>query len=213
MRTVLLVDDHVLFRESLALLLRQRLPELRVLEAGSLHLALRQCERHPDIDLIVLDLMLRDSRGVLTLERLRRACPGTAVVVVSGATEAGLALELRRLGASAFLPKEVGSEDLLALLRRLLLLPEAVAAEHREPLSARQREVLERMIEGKSNKAICRELDLSEATVKTHVQAIFRKLEVQHPHPGGHGGDPPRAACPGQSVASDRLNRLMAGFG
>lgn len=102
MRTVLLVDDHVLFRESLALLLRQRLPELRVLEAGSLHLALRQCERHPDIDLIVLDLMLRDSRGVLTLERLRRACPGTAVVVVSGATEAGLALELRRLGASAF---------------------------------------------------------------------------------------------------------------
>lgn len=178
MRTVLLVDDHVLFRESLTLLLRQRLPELRVLEAGSLHLALRQCERHPDIDLIVLDLMLRDSRGVLTLERLRRACPGTAVVVVSGATEAGLALELRRLGASAFLPKEVGSEDLLALLRRLLLLPEAVAAEHREPLSARQREVLERMIEGKSNKAICRELDLSEATVKTHVQAIFRKLEV-----------------------------------
>ena len=89
MRTVLLVDDHVLFRESLALLLRQRLPELRVLEAGSLHLALRQCERHPDIDLIVLDLMLRDSRGVLTLERLRRACPGTAVVVVSGATVCG----------------------------------------------------------------------------------------------------------------------------
>jgi DNA-binding NarL/FixJ family response regulator len=177
MRTVLLVDDHALFRESLALLLRQRLPALRVLEAGSLHLAVRQCERHPGIDLIVLDLMLRDSRGVLTLERLRRVCPGTAVVVVSGATETGLALALRRLGAWAFLPKEVGSEALLALMRRVLLLPEAVA-DRCEPLSTRQREVLECMIEGKSNKAIGRELDLSEATVKTHVQAIFRKLEV-----------------------------------
>ena len=177
-RTVLLVDDHVLFRESLALLLRQRLPDLRVLEAGSLHVALRQCDLHPDIDLVVLDLMLRDSRGALTLERLRRARPDVAVMVVSGAMDAGLTVEVRRLGARAFLSKDVGAEELLEVMRRALMMPAPATNDVHEPLSARQREVLDRMIEGKSNKAICRELDLSEATVKTHVQAIFRKLDV-----------------------------------
>lgn len=180
MKTVLLVDDHALFRESLALLLlRQRLPELRVLEAGSMHVALRQCEQCPDLDLVVLDLELRDSRGLLTLERLREARPRARVIVVSGSVDASVTGEVQRLGALGFLSKAASTSELVETLRRALLLPVPHdPAEVVEPLSERQREVLERMIEGKSNKVICRELNVSEATVKTHVQAIFRKLDV-----------------------------------
>jgi len=179
MKTVLLVDDHALFRESLALLLRQRLPELRVLEAGSMHVALRLCEQASEIDLVVLDLELRDSRGLLTLERLREARPRARVIVVSGSVDASVAAEVQRLGALGFLAKAASTAALVDALRHALLLP----APHESvdpvgPLSERQREVLERMIEGKSNKVICRELNLSEATIKTHVQAIFRKLDV-----------------------------------
>lgn len=177
MKTVLLVDDHVLFRESLALMLRQRLPDLRILEAGSMHVALRQCEELPGIDLVVLDLELRDSRGLLTLRRLREARPSARVVVVSGSVDASIAGEVKLLGALGFLSKAASATELVETLRRALLLP-VPHDEAPEALSERQHEVLACMIAGKSNKAICRELDVSEATVKTHIQAIFRKLDV-----------------------------------
>lgn len=179
-KTLLLVDDQVLFRESLALMLRQRLPQVRVLEAGSLHVALRRCAEEAAIDLVVLDLELRDSRGLMTLERLRAARPGLPVVVVSGTLDESMAGEVRQCGALGFLPKSSRADTLVDTLQRTLLGREP-AARHEEridPLSERQQEVLDLLVAGKSNKLICRELDVSEATVKTHLQAIFRKLDV-----------------------------------
>lgn len=179
MKTLVLVDDHVMFREGMSLLLRQRLPELRVLEAGSLHLALRLLERQRQpVDLVMLDLELRDSRGLATLDRLRGDWPRLPVLVVSGSLDESLAGEALRRGASGFLSKSVGSDRLIETLRRTLLVDAGEAPERAEPLSDRQQEVLGLLLEGKSNKLICRELDLSEATVKSHLQAIFRKLEV-----------------------------------
>lgn len=179
MKTLVLVDDHVMFREGMSLLLRQRLPELRVLEAGSLHLALRLLERQRQpVDLVMLDLELRDSRGLATLDRLRGDWPRLQVLVVSGSLDESLAGEALRRGASGFLSKSVGSDQLIETLRRTLLVDAGEAPERAEPLSDRQQEVLGLLLEGKSNKLICRELDLSEATVKSHLQAIFRKLEV-----------------------------------
>ncbi|NRT55754.1 DNA-binding NarL/FixJ family response regulator [Leptothrix sp. C29] len=163
----------------MSLLLRQRLPELRVLEAGSLHLALRLLERQRQpVDLVMLDLELRDSRGLATLDRLRGDWPRLPVLVVSGSLDESLAGEALRRGASCFLSKSVGSDRLIETLRRTLLVDAGEAPERAEPLSDRQQEVLGLLLEGKSNKLICRELDLSEATVKSHLQAIFRKLEV-----------------------------------
>lgn len=179
MKTLVLVDDHVMFREGMSLLLRLRLPELRVLEAGSLHLALRLLERQRQpVDLVMLDLELRDSRGLATLDRLRGDWPRLPVLVVSGSLDESLAGEALRRGASGFLSKSVGSDRLIETLRRTLLVDAGEAPERAEPLSDRQQEVLGLLLEGKSNKLICRELDLSEATVKSHLQAIFRKLEV-----------------------------------
>ena len=181
MKTLLLVDDQVLFRESLALLLRQRLPQVRVLEAGSLHVALRRCVEEAAIDLVVLDLELRDSRGLMTLERLRAARPGLAVVVVSGTLDESMAGEVRQRGALGFLPKSSRADALVDTLQRTLLGREP-ATRHEEridPLSERQQEVLGLLVAGKSNKLICRELDVSEATVKTHLVNLFGKLGVE----------------------------------
>lgn len=179
-KTLLLVDDQVLFRESLALMLRQRLPQVRVLEAGSLHVALRRCAEEAAIDLVVLDLELRDSRGLMTLERLRAARPGLAVMVLSGTLDDSMAGETRQRGALGFLSKTSRADTLVEALQRALpgREPAARPAEPVEALSGRQHEVLGLLVAGKSNKLICRELAVSEATVKTHLQAIFRKLDV-----------------------------------
>ena len=128
----------------------------------------------------MLDLELRDSRGLMTLERLRAARPGLAVVVVSGTLDESMAGEVRQRGALGFLPKSSRADALVDTLQRTLLGREP-ATRHEEridPLSERQQEVLGLLVAGKSNKLICRELDVSEATVKTHLQAIFRKLDV-----------------------------------
>lgn len=180
MKTLLLVDDQVLFRESLALVLRQRLPDVQVLEAGSLHVALRRCEEVPGIDLVVLDLELRDSRGLMTLERLHAARPGLAVMVVSGTIDEAMDSEVRQRGALGFLPKSSRADTLVDALQCTLFGSDSVVRheERVDALSGRQQEVLGLLVAGKSNKLICRELDVSEATVKTHLQAIFRKLDV-----------------------------------
>ena len=120
----------------------------------------------------------RAALALATLDRLRGDWPRLPVLVVSGSLDESLAGEALRRGASGFLSKSVGSDQLIETLRRTLLVDAGEASERAEPLSDRQQEVLGLLLEGKSNKLICRELDLSEATVKSHLQAIFRKLEV-----------------------------------
>lgn len=176
MKSVLLIDEHVMFREGLGLLLGQRLGPIRLLEAGSLHLGMRLlAAQDRPVDLVLLDLELRDSRGLSTFERLRQSCPQLPVLVLSGSIDDMPAAELIERGAAGFVPKSLGIDALVEPVRRLL---QSAAPAEPEPLSPRQRAVLGLLVEGKSNKLISRELDLSEATVKTHLQAIFRKLDV-----------------------------------
>lgn len=195
-RTVLLVDDHVVFRQSLALLLRQRYARWSFLEAGSLHNALKLLASGAQVDLVLLDLTLKDSRGQITLERLRAACPGVPLLILSG-DECGEQVDAARArGAAGYVFK---TADVQALhfavegaLRGQPCFPGGalVPADGRDPVgtpgrqevpdgfSGRQADVIRLLLNGKSNKLICRELALSESTVKTHLQAIFRKLDV-----------------------------------
>jgi DNA-binding NarL/FixJ family response regulator len=101
----LLVDDHALFRDGLALLLNQRFPEVHVDQADDLAGALRRLAEQPPIELVLLDLGLRDSEGVGSLARVLKLCPEVSVVVLSAddrpeTVEAALAA-----GASGFIPK------------------------------------------------------------------------------------------------------------
>lgn len=190
---ILVADDHALIREAFRHLLLSLGEAVAVLEAGDSDGTLRMLEQHPDFDLLLLDLRLPGAGGLSTLERVRRDHPVLPVVVVSALDDAATVRAVLARGALGYIPKSSTSEVILGALRLVLsggryVPPEILAGESgaaaapssREEvhLTDRQREVLALMIQGKSNKVICRELGLAEATVKIHVTAILRALQV-----------------------------------
>lgn len=188
-RKTLLVEDHALVRESMLLLLSQRLPGHSWREGATLRQALDCLQREPDVDLLLLDLNLADSRGLATLDQVRDAAPQVPVVVVSADDAHDNVLAAIGRGAAGFLSKTVDAEQFVAAVQRMMLggvvVPSAIAgakpaSDGTPELSERQRDVLRLLIEGKANKVIGRELGLSEATVKTHLQAVYRALDVEN---------------------------------
>ena len=193
----LLVDTHALYREGLALLITRSFPELELLQAGDIGEALAQLERHPDLDLLLLDLELPDAEGTGGLLQIRARAPGVTVIVLPGDTPPETVLDAIEAGAAGFIPKTSSARVMQEALRQVLdggvrlppaLLALRVAAGEVEPeaapatagdltgLTPRQCDVLRLLIEGKTNKLISRELELSESTVKTHLASIFRRL-------------------------------------
>ncbi|WP_136248222.1 response regulator [Halomonas borealis] len=204
MYTLMVADDHPLFREAIGAAIRAGLPSCRLLEAGSLDEALHGiATEEQEIDLLLLDLGLPDAAGLAGLERLREACPALPVVVVSAERERRLILESIALGAVGYIPKSTPRRALLTALRQVLggqvyLPPDIMrrpappdpgdaplagvaspdAASPLDALTDKQLEVLARLVRGDANKVIARQLDIAETTVKTHVSAILRKLDV-----------------------------------
>lgn len=199
MYKVLVADDHPLFRDAIVGALGDALPGSEILETDSLAGAMTLAEAHDDLDLSLLDLGLPDTEGLSGLARLREAAPWLPVAIVSAAQERATILEALRLGAVGYIPKSTPRQALLAALTQVLeghvYLPADIMRRpapgprepvretaHRGPLLAqltdKQREVLARMALGESNKMIAFHLDIAETTVKTHVSAILRKLEV-----------------------------------
>ncbi|MDR5865481.1 response regulator transcription factor [Halomonas koreensis] len=200
MHTLMVADDHPLFREAIAAAIRAGLPGCRLLEAASLGDALARADDEEALDLVLLDLGLPDAEGLAGLSRLREACPTLPVVVVSAEQERTTILDAIALGAVGYIPKSTPRPDLIAALDQVLggqvYLPPSImrrapgphAAEppngrasvdsRLETLTDKQLQVLARMVRGDANKVIARELDIAETTVKTHVSAILRKLEV-----------------------------------
>jgi DNA-binding NarL/FixJ family response regulator len=175
-------------RESLLLLLDQRLQGYRWRDAATLAAALRLLLNEPDIDLLLLDLDLPDSRGLDTLKQVRKAAPLVPVVVLSACDDRDSVLAAIDHGAAGFLSKTVDAAQLVDGMRRVLeggvVLPAVLSRSAAAPgdvpeLSERQRDVLRLLIDGHSNKLIGRALGLSDATVKTHLQLVYRKLGVE----------------------------------
>lgn len=191
----LLVDDHPLFCDAMGLLLARRWPGLRLQHVGSLAQA-RDKLHALRPDLVLLDLNLPDARGLQALLALRDEFPALALLVISGDDRTELVHAAIEAGAAGFISKTADAEALCGQLQTVLdggvCLPATclgdahatVAQRHAQAqallqaLSPRQLEVLRLLVQGLPNKTISRELALSEATVKTHVAAVFRKLGV-----------------------------------
>ena len=201
---VLLVDDHALLRDGLALVMEREFIGLNLLQAGTLADTRSAIERHPDVQLILLDLMLPDGDGKSALSWLREAAPSARLVALSADESSENILAAISGGAAGFIPKSVQADAMLEALRIVLAggiyLPTAALERRATPraengniamawkpaiqrpedigFSPRQADVLRMLIDGKPNKLISRELDMSESTVKTHLAAIFRKLDA-----------------------------------
>ncbi|WP_372610610.1 response regulator [Halomonas sp.] len=199
MHTLLIADDHPLFRDAIAAVIEAGLPGSRLLQAGSLAGALRQAEACEALDLLLLDLGLPDAEGLSGLQALREALPWLPVIIVSAEQERHTILEAIDLGAVGYIPKSTPREALLAALTRILdgqvylppdimrrpparpapeAAPDDALAARLGKLTDKQLEVLACLARGASNKIIARELEIAETTVKTHVSAILRKLGV-----------------------------------
>jgi len=193
----LLVDDHAMFREGLALLLAHHFQDVELLQAETLAQALVLLKRHGPLDVILLDLALPDSQGLDALPQVHAAAPGARVVVLSADDSASTVRGAIEQGASGFIPKTAQSSALRLALTTVLgggvHLPASLlggkepAAQRTDAtdalgldLSPRQIDVLRLLIQGATNKHICRELDLAESTVKTHLAAIFKRLDVSN---------------------------------
>jgi DNA-binding NarL/FixJ family response regulator len=183
--SMLLVDDHPVVRQGLRALLEVQDGIVVAGEAGdgptavSLAMSLR-----PDI--VLLDLKLPGMDGIAVLASLR-SC-GLRVLVLTSATEPSVAAQAVRAGAAGVLYKDIDPDALVRAIRsvrdgHVLLAPEAVGSLVRgsraDTLTPREREVLARIAEGRSNREIARLLRLSEKTVKAHVSSVLAKLGVQ----------------------------------
>lgn len=190
---LLLADDHPLIREGLALAARVAMPELTIDSVGSIAEAEAMIARHRGYRLALLDLMLPDARGFSGFLRIQHALGETPIVIVSARQQPELIEAARALGAAGYLSKAQPLDETLASLRTILggktVFPpvnarmQADVGDARErisDLSGAQLRVLMALADGRLNKQIAGDLGVTEATIKAHLTAIFRKLGVNN---------------------------------
>jgi DNA-binding NarL/FixJ family response regulator len=177
--TILLIDDHALFRSGLSMVLRADIANVQVLEAGSLEEALRNSMNAPDV--LLLDIQLQGLNGLDGIELLKRKWPQTPIVMLASDTTQDTMRRALERGAAAFISKAEATSKILAIIKQVLRM-ETVAEKRVETktlrLTPRQCEVLDLLCQGLSNKVIGKRLGLSENTVRWHVQALLAFLQV-----------------------------------
>lgn len=190
--SVVIVDDHPLFRDALAEALKRASADHKAVFAEDAAGAMTAVE-DAAVELVLLDLQLADSSGFDTLVRIGGARPGLPVAIVSATENPEAYRKALSLGAVGYLPKSLPLDTLGAALARLISgeswFPdeledtsetEDTPAARLATLTPAQRRVLSGLSEGLLNKQIAYEMDISEATVKAHMTAIFRKLGVNN---------------------------------
>lgn len=196
MTTLLIADDHPLYRDALRGALSLSLPELALLEAGDLTTTVDILERE-EIDLLLLDLHMPGSNDLFGLLHIRKLYPDVPVAVVSGTEDTTIISKIVGVGALGFIPKTASSSDIAEAVHAILdgdiWLPPAISENIEEvdasfseladkvaSLTPSQYKVLCYMRDGLLNKQIGYNLDIAEATVKAHVTAIFKKLGINN---------------------------------
>lgn len=194
---IIIADDHPLFRAALRQAVSQAVPDAEVVEVESIKALQAAVEQTPDADLVLLDLNMPGAHGFSGLVFMRGQYPGLPVVVVSGSEDLQVMRRTIDYGASGFIPKSAPlpeiTDAIQAVLEGDMWLPDGVAekleqmqAENTDfsdrlaSLTPQQFRVLGMLAEGMLNKQIAYDLDVSEATIKAHITAVFRKLGVRN---------------------------------
>jgi DNA-binding NarL/FixJ family response regulator len=193
---ILLIDDHPLFRAGLKHLLDRMGEGLEIDEADNLEQGLERLTANGTIDLVLVDLMMPGMEGFEGIEALRQRAPDAPVVVISVKDRAEDVRRAMNAGAVGYVPKSSSPDVMIHALKLVLsggmYLPPNVLEGPRHGgadglnleqgplanLTRRQRDVLNLLIEGMSNKEIANVLGLSAGTVKIHVSSIFKVLKV-----------------------------------
>jgi DNA-binding NarL/FixJ family response regulator len=193
---ILVVDDHALVREGLCQVLKGLDEQVEVLQAADCTEAFQLADQHPDLDLVLLDFHLPDMNGLEAMGVLAQSHPELPVVILSGSYNLQIVRKVMKSGAAGFIAKSGVSTELLFALRQVLagevyyptdLLHSLTAPSQGQtqdelpsfPLTTRQEEVLQLLMDGLANKEISRVLNLSAETTKNHVTAVLRHFGVK----------------------------------
>lgn len=192
--TIIIADDHPLFRGALRQAVGGLEPKPSIVEADDFSSARQAVCDHTDADILLLDLAMPGMNGLTGLMALRSEFPGLPVVIVSASEDQSTIRRVFELGVAGFIPKSSGIDDIRISLNKVLeggiAEPEDfVPGRDQDPeiedllqrlqtLTPQQNRVLGMLCEGLLNKQIAYELGVSEATIKAHVSAILLKLNV-----------------------------------
>ena len=197
---VLIVDDHALIRAALHTVLKQLKREVVVFEAANSRQAFHTVEEHPDTGLILLDINLPDRDGFSVLRELRERYATIAIIILSSSDDQDTVKRAFKLGALGFIPKSTEREVMLNAIELVLsggiYIPseildgeETASAQPTSTpatcaylkdlgLTDRGIEVLALLMKGKSNKLIAKSLNMAVPTVKNHITAVLKALNV-----------------------------------
>jgi two-component system nitrate/nitrite response regulator NarL len=187
---LLIVDDHPVVRDGLSRLLASSEPDIEVLLAEDCVSGMALAAAQPDLDAIFMDLNLPGLSGAQAIREFGLHCPAVPVIVLSSSEDAHDVRSALAAGALGYVPKSASVKTLMAALKLvlsgeiylppLLLTAAETAAAPPQALTDRQMDVLRLLADGHANKQIARTLDIAEKTVKAHVSAIFRFLNVDN---------------------------------
>ncbi len=202
---VLLIDDHELFRDGMRYVLDKLGDGIQIFDSCSYEDALPVIQNNPDLDLILLDLGLPGLSDIDALKAIRTEAPSTPVVILSSNSDGKKVQDILELGAQGYIPKSTNSKILLNSLKLVLAggiyIPPEILARIKESadetvneqpeipnvqLTPRQLEVLGKLTRGYSNKEISLDLGMAEATVRVHIAAILKALNVSNRTKAAH---------------------------
>lgn len=191
--SIVIADDHPMVRDALSLALKQAFPAAEIALAETFGEAKALIDARMETDLVVLDLDMPGMQGLSGLATLRATAPAVPVAILSATRNAAAMRQAVEMGAAGFISKSAAMTDIVASIKIILAggicLPEAASdralgpqdrdlAARAASLTPQQHRVLALMAEGKPNKVIAGDMQISEPTVKAHVTEILRKLEV-----------------------------------
>ena len=194
MAKFLIADDHPLYREALISALRPLFEDVDIIQSDNLDSTLKALQQNSDFDLVLLDLNMPGCDSFYGLIRVSQDFPKVPVVVISASDSTDVVSKVMSLGAKGFIPKSTATHTIAEALKQIMhgnnWLPDGMqtSIEQDEPvidvaklvgeLTPKQFQALKLLQHGLLNKQIAFDLNITEATVKAHISAVFRKLNV-----------------------------------
>lgn len=193
---ILITDEHPLYRDRLALDLEQQFPDTIIIQASNFSQAVKIIYEESGIDFILLDLDMSDVKWEEGIKFLKQKAPDVKIIALSACEDIREIMKILDLGIKGYIPKRADTKAVKEALKSIFnggtYFPTALSKSNSEVsdihrykvkiknLTNRQSQVLDLIAEGKSNKQIAYEMGVSEATVKLHINALLRSLNVNN---------------------------------